>query len=44
LRSGPTAVVDEVFRAGDSGWEIGEEIDSMIVVRRLGATSRRSPG
>jgi predicted O-methyltransferase YrrM len=32
---GPTSVVDELFRAGTSEWRIVEELDSLVVVRRL---------
>ena len=31
---GPTAVVNELFRAGPAPWEIVEEVDSLVVVRR----------
>ncbi|MFZ0042731.1 MAG: class I SAM-dependent methyltransferase [Solirubrobacteraceae bacterium] len=33
---GPTSVVDELFRGGRSpeGWQLSEEVDSMVVVRR----------
>jgi hypothetical protein len=31
---GPTTVVDELFRSRDSEWEIVEEVDSLVVVRR----------
>jgi predicted O-methyltransferase YrrM len=31
---GPTSVVDDVFRTGDSGWAIVDEVDSLVVVRR----------
>ncbi len=33
---GPTAVVNELFRAGEppAGWEIVRELDTMVVVRR----------
>jgi hypothetical protein len=31
---GPTGVVDELFRQGTSEWEISDEIDSLVVVRR----------
>ena len=31
---GPTGVVDELFRHGISEWEISDEIDSLVVVRR----------
>jgi predicted O-methyltransferase YrrM len=31
---GPTSVVDDLFRAADSGWSIAEEVDSLVVVRR----------
>jgi predicted O-methyltransferase YrrM len=34
---GPTGVVGELFRAGDSGWTIVEEVDSLVVVRRRDA-------
>ena len=32
---GPTGVVDELFRPGRAGWEIVEEVDSLVVVRRV---------
>lgn len=35
---GPTSVVDDVFRDADSAWTIVEEVDSLVVVRRLPAT------
>jgi predicted O-methyltransferase YrrM len=35
---GPTAVVDQVFRATNSGWRIVEEIDSLVVVQRADET------
>jgi predicted O-methyltransferase YrrM len=31
---GPTAVVDQLLRGGESGWTIAEEVDSLVVVRR----------
>jgi hypothetical protein len=36
--SGPTAVVDELFRGGEppEGWAIAEEVDTLVVVRREG--------
>jgi len=30
---GPTSVVDDLFRAGNSAWSIVEEVDSLVVVR-----------
>jgi predicted O-methyltransferase YrrM len=32
---GPTSVVDRLFRSGDSDWRIVEEVDSLVVVRRV---------
>jgi len=34
--TGPTQVVDELFRGGEApaGWAIAEEVDSLVVVRR----------
>jgi predicted O-methyltransferase YrrM len=36
--SGPTAVVDELFRTGEppAGWAIAEEVDTLVVARREG--------
>ncbi len=31
---GPTAVVDELFRATESDWMIAHEVDTLVVVRR----------
>jgi hypothetical protein len=31
---GPTSVVTELFRGGDSDWEIFTEVDSLVAVRR----------
>jgi hypothetical protein len=31
---GPTSVVNELFRSGPSEWEIVDEVDSLVVVRR----------
>lgn len=43
---GPTSVVDDLFRARGPGaaerasaWTIAEEVDSLVVVRRVGATA-----
>jgi predicted O-methyltransferase YrrM len=41
---GPTAVVDEVFRAADSGWTIVEETGSLVVVQRADETDGRIQG
>lgn len=35
---GPTGVVDELFRRRASDWEISEEIDSLVVVKRRDST------
>jgi len=40
---GPTAVVDDVFRAADSGWMIVEEIDSLVVVQRVDEIDHSTP-
>jgi predicted O-methyltransferase YrrM len=36
---GPTSVVDELFRTAQppDGWRVVEEVDTLVVVRRLGA-------
>lgn len=34
--TGPTAVVDELFRSGAAEWSIAAEVDSLVVVRRRG--------
>ena len=31
---GPTAVVDRLVRSGEAGWEVAEEVDSLVVARR----------
>jgi hypothetical protein len=34
---GPTAVVERLFSGGAPGWEVAEEVDRVVVARRVPA-------